>query len=225
MQIKAIASKHDLRMAIKQRPTPALRMTGLGCFIDLDALAQQRNVQARVVLGRRDEADGAVTVLLVIAMDVGADPGSSMVSWMQIIQFALPIPRRSSNTMDLSIVVTNPMHPIWRLSCGLGFCRTVTSCLRPWVRYGIWPANACSSNGKMKGEGDTKNGNRYLAWAFVEAANFAIRYCEAARKFYQRKKAKRNCIVAIKAVAHKLARACFHMLKTGEQFSVERCFT
>lgn len=81
------------------------------------------------------------------------------------------------------------------------------------------------SNGKKKGEGNTKNGNRYLAWAYVEAANFAIRYCEAARKFYQRKKAKRNGIVAIKAVAHKLARACFHMLKTGESFSVERCFT
>lgn len=81
------------------------------------------------------------------------------------------------------------------------------------------------SNGKKKGEGNTKNGNRFLAWAYVEAANFAIRFCEPARKFYQRKKAKRNGVVAIKAVAHKLARACFHMLKTGEQFSVERCFT
>lgn len=81
------------------------------------------------------------------------------------------------------------------------------------------------SNGKKKGEGNTKNGNRYLAWAFVEAANFAIRFCDAAKRFYQRKKAKRNGIVAIKAVAHKLARACFHMLKTGEVFSVERCFT
>ena len=70
------------------------------------------------------------------------------------------------------------------------------------------------SNGKKKGEGNTKNGNRYLAWAFVEAANFAVRYCEAARRFYQRKKAKRNSTVAIKAVAHKLARACYHMLKT-----------
>lgn len=81
------------------------------------------------------------------------------------------------------------------------------------------------SNGKKKGEGNTKNGNRYLAWAYVEAANFAIRYCEAAKRFYQRKKAKRNAVVAIKAVAHKLARACFHILKTGEVFSVKRCFT
>ena len=80
------------------------------------------------------------------------------------------------------------------------------------------------SNGKKKGEGNTKNGNRYLAWAFVEAANFAVRYCEAARRFYQKKKAKRNSTVAIKAVAHKLARACYHMLKTNQEFSVERCF-
>ena len=33
------------------------------------------------------------------------------------------------------------------------------------------------SNGKKKGEGNAKNGNKYLAWAFVEAANFAVRFC------------------------------------------------
>ena len=33
------------------------------------------------------------------------------------------------------------------------------------------------SNGKKKGEGNTRNGNKYLSWAFVEAANFALRYC------------------------------------------------
>ena len=32
------------------------------------------------------------------------------------------------------------------------------------------------SNGKKKGEGNTRNGNKYLSWAFVEAANFALRY-------------------------------------------------
>jgi transposase len=37
----------------------------------------------------------------------------------------------------------------------------------------------------------------------VKAAKFAIRYCKAVKKFYQRKKAKRNGNVAIKAVAHK----------------------
>jgi len=80
------------------------------------------------------------------------------------------------------------------------------------------------SNGKKKGEGNTKNGNRYLAWAFVEAANFAVRYCEPARRFYQKKKSRKNSTLAIKAVAHKLARACYHILKNKEAFSVERCF-
>ncbi|MBI3727501.1 MAG: IS110 family transposase [Burkholderiales bacterium] len=94
-----------------------------------------------------------------------------------------------------------------------------------YVSYCRCVGSSHMSNGKKKGAGNTKNGNAYLAWAYVEAANFAIRYSEAARKFYQRKKAKRNNVVAIKAVAHKLARACFHMLKTGEVFSVERCFT
>ena len=60
------------------------------------------------------------------------------------------------------------------------------------------------SNGKRKGSGNTKNGNKYLAWAFVEAANFAIRFSPRIKSFYQRKKSKSNAIVAIKAVAHKL---------------------
>ncbi|WP_211162928.1 IS110 family transposase [Aromatoleum diolicum] len=49
-----------------------------------------------------------------------------------------------------------------------------------------------TSNGKKKGEGNTKNGNKYLAWAFVEAANFALRYCAEAKRFYERKKARRT---------------------------------
>ncbi len=32
------------------------------------------------------------------------------------------------------------------------------------------------SNGKRKGRGNRKNGNKYLAWAYIEAANFAVRF-------------------------------------------------
>jgi transposase len=81
-----------------------------------------------------------------------------------------------------------------------------------------------TSNGKKKGEGNTKNGNKYLAWAFIEAANFALRYSAEAKRFYERKKAKTNNVVAIKALAHKLARACFHILKERQSFDVKRCF-
>ena len=80
------------------------------------------------------------------------------------------------------------------------------------------------SNGKKKGEGNTKNGNKYLAWAFMEASNFARRYCPQAKSFYERKKRQTNGIVASKALAHKLARACYHMLREQKPFDVGRCF-
>ena len=81
-----------------------------------------------------------------------------------------------------------------------------------------------TSNNKKKGEGNTKNGNKYLAWAFVEAANFALRYSPEAKRFYDRKKSRTNNVVAIKALAHKLARACFHMMKEKKPFDAKRCF-
>lgn len=80
------------------------------------------------------------------------------------------------------------------------------------------------SNGKKKGEGNRKNGNKYLAWAFIEAAHHAIRHNERARRFYQRKKAKTNGAVAMKATAHKLARACYHVLKNQVPFDEARAF-
>ena len=59
-----------------------------------------------------------------------------------------------------------------------------------------------TSNGKKKGENNKKNGNRYLAWAYVEAANHAIRCCPKAQKFFQRKMAKSKRILATKALAN-----------------------
>ena len=81
-----------------------------------------------------------------------------------------------------------------------------------------------TSNGKKKGQGNAKNGNKYLVWAFVEAANFALRFNAQAKRFYERKKAKTNNVVATKALAHKLARACYHILKERTAFDVNRCF-
>lgn len=80
------------------------------------------------------------------------------------------------------------------------------------------------SNGKRKGSGNTKNGNKYLSWAFVEAANFAIRFSPRIKSFYQRKKAKTNGIVAIKAVAHKLCRACYYIMRDRVAFDVTKAF-
>jgi transposase len=80
------------------------------------------------------------------------------------------------------------------------------------------------SNGKRKGQGNTKNGNKYLAWAFVEAAHFAIRYESQINQFYQRKRAKTKVVIALKAVAHKLARACYYIMRDTVPFEVRRAF-
>src|SRR5215468_3397385 len=42
------------------------------------------------------------------------------------------------------------------------------------------------SNGKRKGQGNVKNGNKYLSWAYMEAAQFAMRYSPKVQQFYQR---------------------------------------
>jgi transposase len=80
------------------------------------------------------------------------------------------------------------------------------------------------SNGKKKGKGNTKNGNKYLAWAFVEAAHFAIRFNSKIKSFYQRKTAKTKVVVAIKAVAHKLCRACYYIMRDRVAFDVNKAF-
>ncbi len=80
------------------------------------------------------------------------------------------------------------------------------------------------SNGKKKGAGNRKSGNPHLAWAFVEAAHFTRRYDDRARRFYQRKRAKTCEAVARKAVAHKLARASFYVMRDRVPFDSERCF-
>ena len=80
------------------------------------------------------------------------------------------------------------------------------------------------SNGKSKGKGNTKNGNRYLAMAFVEAAHYATIWDPHIKRVYQRKLRKVPTMVAKKAIANKLTRACYHMLKDNTIFDVKRAF-
>lgn len=80
------------------------------------------------------------------------------------------------------------------------------------------------SNDKKKGAGNRKNGNKYLAWAYVEAANFAIRYFPKAKHFYDRKSARTNKTVARKALANKIARASYHIMKNQVAFEESKMF-
>ncbi len=80
------------------------------------------------------------------------------------------------------------------------------------------------SNGKKKGENNKKNGNKYLSWAYVEAAHFAIRHCARAQRFYQQKKARTNGAVATKALANKLTRASYYIMRDQVPFDEDNLF-
>jgi transposase len=98
---------------------------------------------------------------------------------------------------------TGDIHRFNKVGNDAFYCRCVSG-----ARY---------SNGKKKG-------NKYLAWACVEAANFTIRYNKTVKSYYQRKSAKTNQTVAIKTMAHKLARACFYVLRDKVPFEAEKEF-
>ncbi len=80
------------------------------------------------------------------------------------------------------------------------------------------------SAGKRKGSGNRKNGNPHLSWAFSEAAHHAVRHHPEAQKYFQRKRAKTNGIIAIRALAHKLARASYHVMHDHVDFDPEKIF-
>lgn len=81
-----------------------------------------------------------------------------------------------------------------------------------------------TSNGKSKGKGNKKNGNKYLSWAFSEASELARRFDTQARRYYDRKLSKTNRMVAHTALAHKLCRAAYYIMRDGVIFQPERIF-
>jgi transposase len=80
------------------------------------------------------------------------------------------------------------------------------------------------SNERKKGSGNRKNGNKYLSWAYVEAANFAIRYQPKARRFYDRKASRTNNTVARKALANKMARASYYIMRDQVAYDESKMF-
>ena len=80
------------------------------------------------------------------------------------------------------------------------------------------------SNGKQKAENNQKCGNKYLAWAFVEAANFSRRYDENCRRWYDRKAAKTSKVLATKALGCKLAKAAWHIMDKQCGYDEKRMF-
>ena len=80
------------------------------------------------------------------------------------------------------------------------------------------------SNGKRKGSGNRKNGNPYLSWAFSEVAHYAARFYPEAQRYFQRKRAATNGIIGNRALAHKLARASYYVMRDQVPFDPDRLF-
>lgn len=69
-----------------------------------------------------------------------------------------------------------------------------------------------------------KNGNKYLSWAYAEAAEIARRLDTEARAYHDRKRRRTNTPIAYGALAHKLARAAFYIMRDEVPFMHEKAF-
>ena len=113
--------------------------------------------------------------------------------------------------LSLTIMLeTGPIGRFPTVGDYVSYCRKVPS---QWT-----------SNGKRKGAGNAKNGNRYLAWAYAEASEFSRRDYPEPRAYYQRKMQKTNAAVAHSALAHKLARAAYYVMRDQVPFKPEKLF-
>jgi transposase len=113
----------------------------------------------------------------------------------------------------LGLTITMETGPIDRFASAgnyASYCRCVDA-----GRY---------SNGKSKGDNNSKCGNKYLGWAFVEAAQYARRYSPECQRFYDRKEAQTNAAVATKALACKLSKAAWHLMRHGQKLDLQRMF-
>lgn len=105
---------------------------------------------------------------------------------------------------------TGPVDRFPKVGNYVSYCRKV-----PTGRF---------SNDKKKGTGNRKSGNRYLAWAYAEAAELARRFDAQARRYFDRKLQKTNAPVAHSALAHKLARAAYYIMRDGVIFMPDKAF-
>ena len=113
--------------------------------------------------------------------------------------------------LGLTIMLeTGPIGRFETVGDYTSYCRKVPS---QWV-----------SNGKRKGSGNRKNGNKYLSWAYAEASDFARRLHPESRAYYNRKMQKSNPAVAHSALSHKLARAAYYIMRDQVAFRPEKLF-
>jgi transposase len=105
---------------------------------------------------------------------------------------------------------TGPIERFPAVGNYVSYCRKV-----PAARF---------SNEKKKGTGNRKNGNKYLSWAYAEAAELARRFDPEARGYFERKRRRSNAPIAYNALANKLSRAAYYIIRDSVSFVPEKMF-
>jgi transposase len=80
------------------------------------------------------------------------------------------------------------------------------------------------SAGKKQGSGGNKIGNAHLKWAFSEATCLLLKESEQAKRWRTRREKKHGKARALGALAARLGRAVYHMLRKEEVFDAQRFF-
>ena len=80
------------------------------------------------------------------------------------------------------------------------------------------------SAGKKQGTGGNKIGNAHLKWAFSEATCLLLRESEPAKRWLARREKKHGKARALGALAARLGRAVYHLLRKHEAFDSKRFF-
>jgi transposase len=83
---------------------------------------------------------------------------------------------------------------------------------------------AHESAGKKRGTGGSRIGNAHLKWAFSEAAALFLRASEPARRWLARREKRSGKARALGALAARLGRAVYHLLRKREAFDAGRFF-
>ncbi len=83
---------------------------------------------------------------------------------------------------------------------------------------------AHESAGKKQGTGGNKIGNAHLKWAFAEATCLLLRASPRAKAWLARREKKHGKKRALGALAARLGRAVYHLLRKGEAFDEGRFF-
>jgi hypothetical protein len=114
--------------------------------------------------------------------------------------------------LSLTILLeTGPIERFEKVGNYASYCRKVES---KWT-----------SNNKNKGRGNKRNGNRYLAWAFSEAAEHARMFNQQAKRFFEKKMSKTNRMIAHGALAHKMSRAAYFIMRDNVPFEPKKMFS